>query len=121
MHIDFNCHQFYSDICGLFVLVCSPLDKTAAITIIPKRLTVAIAIRTESVVARTTVSELSTIVGLLVLVGNNAYGISVEAAVAHGARWSSGMVVSEPVVGSRVLMCVCRNYWGSQLEMEMVS
>lgn len=95
--------------------------KTPAITIIPKRLTVAIAIRTESVVARTTVSELSTIVGLLVLVGNNAYGISVEAAVAHGARGSSDIVVSEPVVGSRVLMCVCHNYWGSQLEMEMVS
>lgn len=95
--------------------------KTAAITIIPKRLTVAIAIRTESVVARTTVSELSTIVGLLVLVGNNAYSISVEAAVAHGARGSGDIVVSEPVVGSRALMCVCHNHWGSQLEMEMVS
>ena len=95
--------------------------KTAAITIIPKRLTVAIAIRTESVVARTTVSELSTIVGLLVLVGNNAYSISVEAAVAHGARGSGDIVVSEPVVGSRALMCVCYNHWGSQLEMETVS
>ena len=83
------------------------LTKTAAITSMPMRLTVATADRTESVVARSTVCD-SNVVGLLVLLlGSNT---SLEAAVADGSRGNSGIMVSEPVLGSQV--CVMSSHRG---------